>query len=392
MLTPHSVAQNPATPMSEPRIPPLKRLAAQVARAAPASWRFPVFGVSASVSGREAVQPVAATVYGAPDARFLQPVADFLGPGDLSPLALARSHLASIPRGIAWNRGAHLTADGRLIAPLSVGMNLPMDRWLVKRQRFFPRIHRVIGTVVSLSTDGHNNYYHWMLDLLPKLFLALAAGLGDKPFYTGASTPFQKQTFALLGIPSARILDCNAISFLQADELIVPFLGDNHPPNVFDAGKCRLLAEVFSNYSAGELSAQKLPARFVVSRSKTRSRRVVNEDALLGRLASLGFRAIHLEDLTVPEQITLFGGAEAIVASTGAGLVNLIHCRPGTAVAILMPTACPDLVCQDIASFARLRGSIFYAQPHPPETPDRIGCDLLLDEQVLADLVRHFTP
>jgi hypothetical protein len=378
--------------MSETRVPPLKRLAAQVARAAPASWRFPIFGVSASVSGSEAAQPVAATVYGTPDARLLQPVADFLGTGDLSALALVRSQLASIPHGIAWHRGAHLAADGRLIAPLSVGMNLPMDRWLVKRQRFFPRIHRVIGTVVSISTDGHNNYYHWMLDLLPKLFIALAAGLGDKPFYVGASTPFQKQTLALFGIPSTHLLDCNAIPFLQADELVVPFLGDNHPPNVFDADKCRLLAEVFTLHGAVELSAQKLPARFVVSRNKTRSRRVVNEDALLARLAPLGFRAVHLEDLTVREQITLFADAEALVASTGAGLVNLIHCRPGTAVAILMPAACPDLVCQDIASFARLRSSIFYAQPHPPETSDRIGCDIMLDEHVLTNLVRHLTP
>jgi hypothetical protein len=57
-----------------------------------------------------------------------------------------------------------------------------------------------------------------------------------------------------------------------------------------------------------------------------------------------------------------------------------------------MPAACPDLVCQDIASFARLRSSIFYAQPHPPETSDRIGCDIMLDEHVLTNLVRHLTP
>ena len=314
----------------------------------------------------------------------------FLDPGHDTPLPLVQAHLVSLPRGIAWARGAHLTADGRLVAPISVGMNIPMDRWLVKRQRFFPKIHRVIGSIVSLATDGHNNYYHWMLDLLPKLFLALAAGLGDKPFYVGASTPFQKQTLELLGVPLARSLDGNAIPFLQPDELIVPFLGDRHPPNVFDAAKCRLLAQVFAKLIKDKSTARELPARFVVSRGKTRSRRVVNEDALLARLAPLGFSAVYLEDLTLLEQITLFARAKAIVASTGAGLVNLIHCRPGTPVAILMPEACPDLVCQEIASFAKLRSSIFFAKPHPPDTPDRIGCDINLDEKVLAHLVAHF--
>ena len=116
-----------------------------------------------------------------------------------------------MPRGIAWSRGAHLTTDGRLIDPLSVGMNLSMDRWLLKRQRFFPKIRRVAGTVVSLSTDGHNNFYHWMLDLLPKLFLALAAGLGGARFYLGASRRFQKETLDLLGISARQVLDANAI-------------------------------------------------------------------------------------------------------------------------------------------------------------------------------------
>jgi len=375
----------------EGRIPPLKRLAAQLAKALPPSWRFPVCGVSASLCGWEATQPLPPAAFSSPDPRFLPAVAEFLDPGRPASLALVQSHLVAVPRGIAWRRGAHLTGDGCLIEPLSVGMNVPMDRWLVKRQRFFPRVRRVPGRVISLSTDGHTNYYHWMLDLLPKLLLTLAAGLDEGPFYLGTSTPFQKQTLELLGIAPDRVLDCDAIPFVQADELVVPFLGEHQPPNVFNAGKCRLLADVFSFLIAAKASGRDLPARFLVSRSKTRSRRVVNEAVLLARLEPLGFRPVYLEDLSLLEQATLFARAEAIVASTGAGLVNLIHARPGIPVAILMPEECPDLVCRDIAAFAGLRGEIFFAQRHPPETTDKIGCDITLDDQLLANLVRHVT-
>lgn len=375
----------------EGRIPPLKILAAQIAKFLPSSWRFPICGVSASVCGGEATRPLLPTDFPSPDDHFLQPVVDFLDPGHLSPLALVQSHLVAVPRGIAWSRGAHLTADGRLIDPLSIGMNMSMDRWLVKRQRFFPKIRHVQGTVISLSTDGHNNYYHWMLDLLPKLFIALAAGLDQGTFYLGASTPFQKETLALLGIPSARVLDCNAIPFLQADELVVPFLGQRHPPNIFNAGKCRLLVDVFSFLIDGKSISRNLPTRFLVSRGKTRSRRIVNEAELLSRLAPLGFLPVYLEDLSLAEQITLFARAEAIIASTGAGLVNLVHARPGTPVAILMPEECPDLVCRDIAAFAGLRSEIFFAHRHPPETTDKIGCDITLREPLLTSLVHHFT-
>jgi hypothetical protein len=369
--------------MKREKIPPFKRMAAHIARVLPPSWRFPVCGLSSSACGLEATRPFSGP------AEFpslsLRAMEEFLGPGEAIP-----SHIVTVPHGIAWIRGAHLTADGRLIDPLSVGMNLSMDRWLLKRQRFFPRIRRVAGRVISLATDGHNNFYHWMLDLLPKLLLILAAGIGNAPFYVGASARFQKETLELLGIPPERILDGNAIPFLQVDELIVPFLGPLHPPNVFSAAKCRLLVSVFASLVDRDSPRLELPARFVISRRKTRSRRVVNEDELLARLEPLGFHPVYPEDLSLAEQITLFARAEGIVASTGAGLINLIHCRPGIPVAILMPEECPDLVCRDIAAFAHLNGEIFYARRHPPGTPDKIGCDMLLGEAVLKNLAGFF--
>jgi hypothetical protein len=373
----------------EEKIPARKKLVAFLAKALPPSWRFPVCGLSASVCGLEAAQPLRVTLN--PDPILVRAMAEFLGPSDLSPLALVQAHVVEVPDGIAWRRGAHLTADGRLIDPLSVGMNLSMDRWLVKRQRFFPRVRRIPGTVISLATDGHNNFYHWMLDLLPKLFLVLAAGLKDEYLYIGASTRFQQECLKLLGVPARRLLDCNDIPFLQAERLVVPFLGERHPPNVFSAAKCRLLVEAFSSRIDRGNSFPELPVRFLVSRSKTRSRRVVNEGELLARLEPLGFRTVYLEDRSFLEQLTLFARAEAIVASTGAGLINLLYSRPGTPVAILMPEECPDLVCRDIAAFAQLRCEIFYAERHPPGTSDKIGCDMVLEEPLLTRLAAFLT-
>jgi len=370
--------------VSEGRIPPLKRAAAVLARLLPPSWRFPVCGLSASVVGLEATRPLALGKEASPDETLLRAMEKFLGPEPVP------SRIATVPHGLAWSRGAHLTADGRVIDPLSVGMTLPMDRWLLKRQRFFPRVRRVPGRVVSLATDGHNNFYHWMLDLLPKLFIALAVGMREGPFYLGDSHPFQRETVELFGIPPDRIFDCNTVPFLQAEQLVVPFLGAAHPPNVFSAAKCRLLAEVFAPLIAQKNSRAKFPPRFVVSRARTRSRRVVKEGELLARLEPLGFRTVFLEDFSLLEQMTLFAHAEAIVASTGAGLINLIHARPGTAVAILMPEECPDLVCRDMAGFAGLRAEIFYGERHPSGTPDKIGCDMVFDEEKLARIAEFF--
>ncbi len=72
--------------------------------------------------------------------------------------------------------------------------------------------------------------------------------------------------------------------------------------------------------------------RVVISRADTLGRRVVNEDALMATLGPLGFRRVVLSELDHADQVSLFRNAEVIVAPHGAGLANLIFCRPGTRV------------------------------------------------------------
>jgi capsular polysaccharide biosynthesis protein len=65
---------------------------------------------------------------------------------------------------------------------------------------------------------------------------------------------------------------------------------------------------------------------------------VANEAALVDFLAEAGFVNVFLEELDVGEQIRLFRGAEIIVGAHGAGLTNILFCRPGTKLLELFPT------------------------------------------------------
>jgi capsular polysaccharide biosynthesis protein len=64
------------------------------------------------------------------------------------------------------------------------------------------------------------------------------------------------------------------------------------------------------------------------------SRRLVNQDELLDRLRRHGFRPVALEELSFEEQIRLFHDAEAIVATHGAGLTNLLFATNALVVEI----------------------------------------------------------
>jgi capsular polysaccharide biosynthesis protein len=65
-------------------------------------------------------------------------------------------------------------------------------------------------------------------------------------------------------------------------------------------------------------------------------RRLVNEDALMDRLAPLGFERVSLSGMAVREQIQLFAAASVIIGPHGAGMANVVFCEPETLVIELM--------------------------------------------------------
>src|SRR6516164_1315589 len=58
------------------------------------------------------------------------------------------------------------------------GCENPWDHYVLKRFRFrMPKTHR--GTALLLGASNSDNYYHWLLDSLPRWKLLQAAGWRD---------------------------------------------------------------------------------------------------------------------------------------------------------------------------------------------------------------------
>ena len=117
-------------------------------------------------------------------------------------------------------------------------------------------------------------------------------------------------------------------------------------------------------------------------------------DGRLGRNGKAGQFARTPEGIEALGNFCRANGVTLVVMEATGGYEKLpfgLLWQQGIPVAILMPEECPDLVCQDIAAFAKLRSTLFFAQRHPPGTPDKIGCDIALDEPLLTSLVHHFT-
>lgn len=74
-----------------------------------------------------------------------------------------------------------------------------------------------------------------------------------------------------------------------------------------------------------------------VSRNESSMRRILNENDLLPGLRDMGFQVISPGKLSLTEQIEAFRNARVVLAPHGAGLTNILFCRPNTTLIEIFP-------------------------------------------------------
>ncbi|MBC9785448.1 glycosyltransferase family 61 protein [Heliobacterium chlorum] len=242
--------------------------------------------------------------------------------------------VALIPKGrVCGSNGFIITPDNKLIYDLSNWFNTPVEAHPILLQTQLPPNKHLEGSIAVLATAGWWNYYHWMFDALPRYEVLRRSGFrADKYIVSYCNLPFQTETLKILGIPREDMIVARDEFQLQADELIVP----SFPSCLRKIPKwsCQFLRDLFLPHL--DMNQRKKDLRIYVSRAKASFRKLENESLLEERLSSLGFETVYLETLPLLEQVSLFANADIVIAPHGAGLTNLVFCRPGTKVVELM--------------------------------------------------------
>ncbi|WP_293346763.1 tetratricopeptide repeat protein [Microcoleus sp. CAWBG51] len=268
-------------------------------------------------------------------------------------------------------------------------------RFLKLKPEELPPLEKIDGTVAVLAGLSGNVYFHWMVDILPRIEILHRWGINleeiDWFLVNSCQQPFQRETLKALGIPEYKIIESDRHPYIQAKHLIVPSFsgylgwlstqGLEFLRRVFSREQSSKLPESSAKQSknthpepglfhslvgavdgAGPPSESQIPIRWLVkgvgthhplplqnrdrpeneialhperiyiSRNKCSYRRVINEEQVIDFLSGFGFVPVLLESMTLNEQIALFAGAKVIVAPHGSGLTNIIFCSPGTKV------------------------------------------------------------
>lgn len=226
--------------------------------------------------------------------------------------------------------GDIISSQGKLLAEFTPQNGDAATHSAFQRKRFGKQKY-VEGRSLNLATPYSTNYYHWLSEALPGL-RALGTELDqvDRVIIPPASA-FHLQTLAALGIYRNRILELDNQSHLQCETLLTLSIQRSF------AARPQSVQWLQDTLAVQDGIQNKKGKRLYLSRDDAGWRNNNNEEQVIEILSRYGFEAIQPSAYEFSQQVALFGEASTVISAHGAGLTNLVFCKPGTRVLEILP-------------------------------------------------------
>ena len=221
--------------------------------------------------------------------------------------------------------------------------------------------------ILTQGASGHNNYAHWMLDVLPKIKLLLSKMLISeiKNIYVTKLNKFQNQSFNFLGLKSFKIIDPNIFRHVKADQII----SVSHPyyfKKTWFYAQSNLPSWIIkflrNDISKKVKSKKKSYKRIFIDRSDSLKNhsKLINNNEVIKYLKSKRYKCLRLTELNLKDQISIFKNCNTIIAPHGAGLTNIAFCKKNTKVIEIIPEDNKNFLFKRISKINKLKYKSIY--------------------------------
>lgn len=214
-----------------------------------------------------------------------------------------------------------------------------------------------LPAAISLACNMSKNYYHFMLQVASRFYLLSMIKLDKNiPIVVDECVfriPQMKEVIEALNVEERPVISIKANQRFKVSKLYVISEPNVLVPNSFAKGERRTENFAFDsnalNYISSTLSKriqpclENFPKRVFLSRRGCSKRRC-NEDELEKVFRRFGFQSLKTDNLTIAQQMALFGNAEHVIGGSGAAFTNLLFCKNG-AKATLFFTGHHNVTC-----------------------------------------------
>jgi capsular polysaccharide biosynthesis protein len=321
-----------------------------------------------SMAVPEAELHVARTI-GAPDPAFVAEIAE------RRPSATWQPFVATVPEAELRGPDPAVYRDGLLVyESLWDRDHFMRSHARLERARHAP----VVGadraaTILSLWYD---NYYHWLVDVLPRLAVLRAAGVPELPVVTPAQcTSFQDGSLRSLGITDRRLPFAGPR--MTFDTLVWPSGLD--PIGFPSPRTAAWLRHAFLE----DYTPSSPRTRLYVRRS---TRTIANAREVSEVLDRFGLDVVQPETLSFAEQVRLFSQAELVLGCHGAGMTNSVFARPGARIIELFQPGYINLSMYRLVRSAGMRYRYLVGRAAGPRRRGK-NRDIVVDTVPLVSLL-----
>ncbi len=255
---------------------------------------------------------------------------------------------------VIGHKGAVLSSDRRMLWDLSYDWpGLPYQNdvydWCPKEDE----IEELSGITATLATMGSEvNYYHFLLNALPRIDLLRRSGALDEAeriLISGAVTPWIVDALGLVKVPVEKLIGTAQHSAVRCQTLIAPSLILD--PFVIP----RRAMSWVRNEILAHVPWEGNKRRILIDRSDASFRKIHNIDQLRPFLEGQGIEIWRLAGMSLLDQARLFQQADLVIANHGAALTNIIFCRSGTHIVQLMSEGMGENNFRPLASYCGLK-------------------------------------
>lgn len=250
--------------------------------------------------------------------------------------------IVKIPYGFLFGQGIVMHKDQIIKDFFKSSHENYINNILSKANKKQP-VKVISGSVAVIESIKSYCYYNWVFDVFSRLIMLQNNNISYDWLYVSSHKPFMKELLALAGVDVHKIITPSD-AIIQADKIIVPSLPRSaiqndilYPCKVWhDEKTINALKQIVIPLTL------EVPDRFsekvFISRQDTTNRQITNEDEIFALFEPYGFQRYSLSNLSIIEQAALFNRAETIVATHGAGLTNLVFCKPNTMIVEMFQT------------------------------------------------------
>ncbi|MBT8386982.1 MAG: glycosyltransferase family 61 protein [Ignavibacteria bacterium] len=215
-----------------------------------------------------------------------------------------------------------------------------------------------LETGFFLGGNGCSNYYHWMIEVLPKLQFYIESDLVEKnipllvsdainripSFKEGLKAVIENKNINLVFLNENYVYRVNKLYFINSPNNIVFNTREKISSPEFcyfrkeslDFVRNKILKKYFLESTQNGLPDKNIYERVFLAR-KIYSRRQYNQDEIISSLSKFSIIPVYLEDLSLNEQIKIFRNAKLIIGPSGAAWTNLIFSKKGTKAISWLP-------------------------------------------------------